>query len=285
MKTEKLTYNDFVKNIANQIKEKISNGAGDWVDNFNRDGNFNLPINSKGKHYKGVNILALLFAQLKHNFKSSEWMTFKQIKENDGMVNKGEKSQVVFFFSPFEKKNKDTGLREKKFFAKQYRVFNLSQTTLKETAENIVINGDLQNVIDAHNPEIISHDIGKACYIPSLDVIKMPLAKYFETDSQYMATLAHEFSHWTMHEKRLNRDVNFKCQKSIAKEELIAELSNSILLKHFGISSEVQNHASYIGSWMHDLTENDFCEAVKQSVKVISFLLDVEASGEYQKIA
>ena len=64
----------------------------------------------------------------------------------------------------------------------------------------------------------------------------------------YMATLCHEFSHWTMHEKRLNRDVDFKCKKSIA------ELSNSILLKHFGISAEVQNHASYIESWMTDLT-------------------------------
>jgi antirestriction protein ArdC len=67
MKTQKITYTDFVNNIANEIKESISNGTGDWVDNLNRDGNFNLPTNSKGKHYKGVNILALLFAQLNNN--------------------------------------------------------------------------------------------------------------------------------------------------------------------------------------------------------------------------
>jgi len=285
MKNEKITYNDFVANIANDIKEKISNGAGEWIENFNKDGNFNLPINSKGDFYKGVNMLALLFSQLRNKFKCNQWMTFKQIKEKDGMVNKGEKSQVVFYFSTFEVIDKSTGLKETKFFAKQYRVFNLSQTTLKDSEQNIVINANLQNVIDAHNPEIISHNIGSACYIPSLDVIKMPLAKYFETDSDYQATKCHELAHWTMHEKRLNRSVDFSCKKSIAVEEATAEISSVILMKHFGITGEVKNHENYIESWMHDLTENDFCEAVKQSVKVISFLLDVEASGEYQKVA
>ena len=168
------------------------------------------------------------------------------------MVNKGEKSQVVFYFSTFEVIDKSTGLKETKFFTKQYRVFNISQTTLKDSEQNIVINANLQNVIDAHNPEIITHAIGKACYIPSLDIIKMPLAKYFKTDADYQATLCHEFSHWTLHEKRLNRKVDFSCKKSIAREELIAELSNSVLLKHFGICAKVQNHASYIESWMHD---------------------------------
>ncbi len=285
MKNEKLTHNDFVKNIADQIKEKIANGCGDWVENFNRDGNFNLPTNSKGTFYKGVNILALLFAQLKNNYKSNQWMTFKQIKEIDGMVNKGEKSQVVFYFSTFETIDKSTGLKETKFFAKQYRVFNISQTTLKDSEQNIVINANLQNVIDAHNPKIENHDIGRACYIPSLDIIKMPLAKYFKTDADYMATLTHEFSHWTLHEKRLNRTVDFSCKKSIAREELTAEIGSCLLLKHFGIKGEVKNHEKYIESWMHDLTEKDFCEAVKQSVKVIAFILDVEASWAYEKVA
>ncbi|MDA7742595.1 zincin-like metallopeptidase domain-containing protein, partial [Francisellaceae bacterium] len=160
-----------------------------------------------------------------------------------------------------------------------------STTTLKDTAEEIKLNHGLKNVIHAHNPEVVSHDIGKACYIPSLDIIKMPHAKYFKTDQDYMATLAHEVSHWTMHPKRLNRDVDFSCKKSIAKEEIIAELSCSILLKNFGISGEVKNHAKYIESWMTHLTENDFTKAVKQSVKVISYILDVQANGEYQKVA
>ena len=285
MKNEKITYNDFVANIANDIKEKISNGAGEWIENFNKDGNFNLPINSKGDFYKGVNMLALLFSQLRNKFKCNQWMTFKQIKEKDGMVNKGEKSQVVFFFSTFETIDKSTGLKETKFFAKQYRVFNLSQTTLKDSEQNIVINGNLSCVIDAHNPEIQNHDIGKACYNPDLDIIKMPFAKYFKTGADHQATKCHELAHWTMHEKRLNRKVDFSCKKSIAIEEIQAELSSTILMRHFGIKGEVKNHEKYIESWMHDLTEKEFSDAVKQSVKVISYILDVSENAEYQKVA
>ena len=161
----------------------------------------------------------------------------------------------------------------------------MSQTTLKDSEQNIVINDNLQNVIDAHNPEIITHAIGKACYIPSLDIIKMPLAKYFKTDADYQATKCHELAHWTMHKKRLNRKVDFSCKKSIAIEEICAELSSTILMRHFDIKGEVKNHEKYIESWMHDLTEKDFSDAVKQSVKVISYILDVAESGEYQNVA
>ena len=56
-------------------------------------------------------------------------------------------------------------------------------------------------------------------------------------------------------------------------------------MRHLNIKGEVKNHEKYIESWMHDLTEKDFCEAVKQSVKVIAFILDVEASWAYEKVA
>ena len=56
-------------------------------------------------------------------------------------------------------------------------------------------------------------------------------------------------------------------------------------MRHFDIKGEVKNHEKYIESWMHDLTEKDFSDAVKQSVKVISYILDVAESGEYQNVA
>jgi hypothetical protein len=51
------------------------------------------------------------------------------------------------------------------------------------------------------------------------------------------------------------------------------------------MKNEKKNHEKYIESWMHDLTEKYFSDAVKQSVKVISYILDVEASGAYEKVA
>ena len=77
---EKVTYADFVNTIAQNIKRNIERGSGVWVDNFDREGSPLLPINSQASYYKGVNIYALMLAQLENGFKSNQWLTFKQIQ-------------------------------------------------------------------------------------------------------------------------------------------------------------------------------------------------------------
>ncbi|WP_440617759.1 zincin-like metallopeptidase domain-containing protein, partial [Cysteiniphilum sp. 6C5] len=51
------------------------------------------------------------------------------------------------------------------------------------------------------------------------------------------------------------------------------ELSSAMLSAHFGIKTDLQNHASYIDSWLRNLTDEDFNEAVRQSTKVLNYLL------------
>ena len=51
------------------------------------------------------------------------------------------------------------------------------------------------------------------------------------------------------------------------------------------MKNEKKNHEKYIESWMQNLTEKDFSDAVKQSVKVISYILDVSENAEYQNVA
>jgi len=307
MKKEKLTYQGFVNKIAMDIKSNIESGCGSWVDNFDRDGCFSFPVNSQGKHYKGVNVFALLFSQLERSYKSNSWLTFKQIKELGGSVLKGESSETVFFFTQYNKEEIATkDIKRNRFengkvviqsikkgdkvkmpfaCAKSYNVFNLTQTTLKEEAQEIKINTDIQKILDYHKPEIIHHDQGRAYYMPELDVIKMPYAKYFKTNDDYFSTLIHEICHFTLAESRLNRSVDFSCKRAYAKEELVAELSSTTLMKHFGINGEVKNHASYIESWLTLLTDEDYQEAVKQSSKVISYLLNVSEQANYEKVA
>jgi len=214
-------------------------------------------------------------------------LTFKQIKALNGSVNKGEKSSRVFFFTSYDKekiaqddfKTGDRVIKKGDAYEttilcpKYYAVFNLSQTTLAETENAVVFNDDLQAVIDAQNIEIITHDRGQACYNQSLDIIKMPSSVYFDNDENYKAVLLHELAHSTMHEKRLNRSVDLNCKLSYAKEELIAELSSAMLSAHFGIKTDLQNHASYIDAWLTNLTDEDFNEAARQSAKVLNYLL------------
>ena len=303
----KITYADFVNDIAQSIKRNIEQGAGVWIDNFDREGSPLLPINSQASSYKGVNIYALLLSQLENGFKSNQWLTFKQIKSLQGCVNKGEKSTMVFFFTSYDKKDiasqdrKTTTIKNGKqqinvikkgevfkysvVCPKYYRVFNRTQTNLQPIENNAHVDANIQTVIDKHQANIVHHDQGSAYYDLTHDVIKMPLQKYFKTPADYQATLLHELAHFTMHPSRLNREIDFTCKKSYAREELIAELSSVILLKHFNIQGEVANHANYIESYLKYLHDEDYAEAVKKSVKVMSYILAVDEKAEYQKTA
>ncbi|WP_116964241.1 ArdC family protein [Fastidiosibacter lacustris] len=301
-KTVKTTYQDYVLSIAQKIKENIKKGADVWVDNFDRSGSQLLPVNSQSKLYNGVNVLQLLFSQLENKYKSNQWFTFKQINELGGSVRKGEKSEEVFFFTTYKKEGdaktdyeyKNNGHLVKvkagdkyKYTAicpKMYRVFNLTQTTLKDVDQEIKTDSGIESLINAHNPKIVHHDIGQAYYSPELDEIRLPSPKYFRTEADYQATLLHELAHWTLHPSRLNREINFSCKKSYAKEELIAEISSTILLKHFGINGEIKNHEKYIESWLSLLTDDDYMEAVKCCVKVFSFLLNINVNDQYEKV-
>ncbi|GGF91362.1 MULTISPECIES: ArdC family protein [Cysteiniphilum] len=293
----KQTYNDLVNDIAQSIKEIIKNGGAAWKDVFNREGCAKLPVNAKGNLYSGVNVINLYMAQLKNNFKSNQWLTFKQIKALNGSVNKGEKSSRVFFFTTYDKekiaqddfKTGDSVIKKGDTYEvsilcpKYYAVFNLSQTSLVETENTIVFNDDLQAVIDTQNIEIITHDQGQACYNQNLDIIKMPSSKYFDNDENYKAVLLHELAHSTMHAKRLNRSVDLNCKLSYAKEELVAELSSAMLSAHFGIKTDLQHHACYIDAWLTNLTDEDFNEAVRQSTKVLNYLLGASLKAVYEE--
>ena len=45
------------------------------------------------------------------------------------------------------------------------------------------------------------------------------------------------------------------------------------------------NHEKYIESWLSLLTDDDYMEAVKDCVKVFSFLLNVNAKNQYKEVA
>jgi hypothetical protein len=56
----------------------------------------------------------------------------------------------------------------------------------------------------------IQHGGSSAFYSPSRDIVQMPELKAFRDGESYYATLAHEMTHWTRHESRLDRDLGRK---------------------------------------------------------------------------
>jgi antirestriction protein ArdC len=105
----------------------------------------------------------------------------------------------------------------------------------------------------------IRHGGGRAFYAEKPDYVQMPPFETFRDGESYAATLAHELTHWTKHDKRLARDMGRKAwgDEGYAREELVAELGSAFLCADLGITPEVrEDHAAYIASWLAVLKQD-----------------------------
>jgi antirestriction protein ArdC len=87
----------------------------------------------------------------------------------------------------------------------------------------------------------------------------MPPFESFCDAESYYATLAHELTHWTKHEQRLNRDFGRKCwgDAGYASEELVAELGSAFLCADLDLHQEPrEDNAAYIANWL-EVLKND----------------------------
>ena len=102
----------------------------------------------------------------------------------------------------------------------------------------------------------IRHGGDRAYFASSVDRVQMPPFETFRDAESYYATLAHECTHWTKHETRLNRDFGRKRwgDEGYAAEELVAELGSAFLCADLGLTPEPRaDHASYIENWLRVL--------------------------------
>ena len=101
----------------------------------------------------------------------------------------------------------------------------------------------------------IRHGGSRACYVPSLDQIRMPLFAAFRDPVAYYATLAHEATHLTGHASRCNRHLRGRFgEEAYAAEELIAELGAAFVCADLALAPEPRpDHAAYVASWLRVL--------------------------------
>jgi antirestriction protein ArdC len=87
----------------------------------------------------------------------------------------------------------------------------------------------------------------------------MPDLPTFRDGESFYAVLAHEMTHWTRHESRLDRDLGRKrfADAGYAMEELVAEIGAAFLCADLGITPETRDdHAAYIQSWLKVLKDD-----------------------------
>lgn len=98
----------------------------------------------------------------------------------------------------------------------------------------------------------ITEDGDRACYVPALDMTRMPERRRFVgTDTTtpaegFYSRLGHELVHWSGAQARLDRDLSARfCSEHYAMEELVAELGAAFLCGDLGITQEPRkDHAA-----------------------------------------
>jgi antirestriction protein ArdC len=268
--------------VTAQISALLERGVRPWIrpwDDIAPHDALVLPLRSCGTPYRGMNVIALWAATLESGFKSRHWFTFKQALALNACVRKGERGSYVVYYTELTSKAGEGAVpgpddkSETRRILRGYTVFNADQIdglpdTFYAKREGEPIAASLitrtkdearLSTLFACIPVTIRHGGNRAFYSKSADYIQMPLREAFRDGSQYWATLAHELSHSSRAEHRLNRDFGQTRfgDAGYALEELVAELASAFIGATIGLPADhLEDHASYIGGWLKALGDN-----------------------------
>jgi len=202
----------------------------------------------------------------------------------------------VVYASTFKKKDTDANGQEVENdipFLKEYTVFSASQCEglpdhyyqLAEPPKEKIERIEQAERFFAGTKADIRTGGDKAYYTQAGDYIRMPPIETFRDAESHAATLAHELTHWTKHETRLNRDFGRKKfgDEGYAFEELVAELGSAFLCADLKITPEVRDdHASYIENWLKALHDDKraIFTAASHASKAVDFLHSLQPGAE-----
>lgn len=234
-----------------------------------------------GHEYRGGNPLLLEVGNLSRGNSLPLWMGAGQAKANGWMPAKGSKAARIAQPRPVTVEDDNAQPGEISSKARSFTVYKL--VPVFNAADMVGVDADataaLARRIDAATgnikqrpePERLAHaeDVltswqvkaqlggALACYSVTHDRISLPEPRAFETREHFAATWAHEAIHSTGHKSRLARNMSGQFgTPSYAREELIAEMGSAILCRRLQIGSELQEHASYLNSWVQVLKED-----------------------------
>ena len=280
--------------ITKQIVEAMENGVGGWERGWTvgeENGVNGLsPVNATtGKTYSGINRLILSLIMLDSQYTENRWLTYKQAEAEGWQVARGQKGTMLAFYGTAEKDpkaNKSEDEKEYYRFVNPFTVFNVGQLENYEAKPHTIQaptkaedNEFVQRILANTDVTILPEGGNEAFYIPSHDAIQMPPRTAFKSDSAWAATIMHELGHATKLAKRCDRDYKsrYDSKEAYAREELVAELTAAFLCSEMNcINETIENHASYINSWIQLLKKDDraifkACAAAQKATDFIMY--------------
>lgn len=276
--------------LINEIVDRIESGEVTFRNLWSKD--LSRPQNPcSGAKYNGANRLILGFEAVKKGYKDPRWLTFIQAKKEGFKLRKGSKSvscEKWIYTKEVKEKNKETGEMEKKVirikpFANRFNVFNAELfENIPEYVPERTSDQDKVKILDTLikssecEVKIVGQD--RAFYMPTEDIIALPLIDHFKDDDSAIGVLLHEMAHSTGHINRLDRENNFS-KKSYAREELVAEISAIFLEQDLGLElndEKLNNHSAYLKSWLQTFKEdpNELFRAVIEAEKSSNRILE-----------
>ena len=287
---------DIYERVTEIILKRMEDGVMPWQSpSMARVG---FPQNFLTKQfYRGVNVFLLSSV----GYASPWFLTYKQAKDLNGQVRKGEKGSLIVKYGTFEKEvehatngEAETSTRG---YLRGYTVFNASQIDGIDFPEvihpeyhpsqNVTL---AQKIIDEmpNPPQLKECKYAFPHYQPKRDIVGMPDRKTFASEERFYSVLFHEFCHATGHQSRLARKTLLEnngimeagtAKQTYAKEELVAEMGAAFLTAHAGIVlDEFDNSAAYLNSWLQVLKVKQnrrwIVEAASQAQKATEFILD-----------
>jgi len=279
--------------ITQKIIDKLNQGIIPWEKPW-----IGLRNYITKREYHGINLLLLSMEE----HQSSEFVTFRQVRDLKESIKKGSRASMVIFFRRYEVEARDfdgnleidekTGepKKELRFALRYYNVFNLDQTTIplpdygngKQSKECEDV---LQNL---RSFPTIEEGGSIAAYNPVLDALRIPSKREFKDREKYYSSIFHELVHATGHETRLNRKdftSNGFGSKKYSKEELIAEIGASFLCAKCGIENKtINNSAAYIQGWLKRLNNDKtlIISASAQAQKAVDYILGTKGDGTHE---
>jgi antirestriction protein ArdC len=266
------------KIITDRIINQLKLGVIPWVKPWQTEFAKNLVTK---REYKGIN------AWLLYGIKESPyWLTFKQAKMIGGNIRKGEHGLPVVYWSIL--KETKNGIEKTIPLLRYYTVFNASQCEnikLPPVEEKSALKVPSDIVAGMPNPPRIVHEnYNRAFYNPHDDIVNVPAISRFNDAESYYAVLFHELAHSTGNSKRLNRRTLTETKgfgsQEYSNEELIAELSSSMLCAKSGIQKTLSNSAAYIKGWLVALNNDErlIISAAGKSAKACDYILNESES-------
>lgn len=287
---------NFVDEVVDTLIKRMKEGTSPFQKPWNPDASSPLPMNpTTGNRYKGINSI-MLYCQMRED---PRWMTFKQAKDNDWYVKKGESGTRIQYWKTHENRvvrdEKGKPILDKEGNKQKIRiklerprvfyatVFNAEQIEGIPSIEKKEItwdpNQEAEKILKNSGAVIENSNDDRAYYASLQDIIRLPKKEQFDTAGDYYGVALHELGHWTGHESRLDRDIlNPFGSQEYAKEELRAEIASMILGQELNIGRNLDHNVAYIQNWISVL-ENDPLElfrAATDAEKIFDLVLSYQ---------